>query len=74
MITPATVMFIEFSVELMKLVTIHEEIFLCGQKYKLSSVVRNSGAHFTIAVKILHGWMYIDDLQNNPIFFNYGSS
>lgn len=69
-VTPAGVLFVEFSTQVCNFVHMHEVIFLFGIKYALKGVVRNTGAHFTVAVQTDHGWAYIDDLKKQTIFFD----
>lgn len=53
MISPATILFIEFSPILLNTVVIY------GMQYSLSRAVRNAGAHFTVAVKQSTRWVYV---------------
>ena len=64
-IEPSVVLFIEFSPNLMDIVEYHEDLMLHEENYKLCGVVRNSGAHFSIAVRYKNIWIYIDDLKTS---------
>ena len=66
-IEPAVVLLIEFSTEVMNFIVHHESLILNVVTYKLSGVVRNSGAHFTVS-KHMNDF-YIDDLQQQTRIF-----
>jgi len=62
-VVPANILFIEFSPHIQDTVNVLDEIIVNGLHYKLKSVVRNSGLHFTVAVSSNGEWKYIDDLK-----------
>ena len=69
LLTPATVLFLEFSVSLMNVVNIFDKIVIGNIHYKLAGVIRNKNSHFTVAVKVTDGWMYIDDLIKSSYLY-----
>ena len=64
-INPATVLFVEFSVEVINQIQLHPSIIVNGVNYNLVGLVRNKNFHFTVANKIENNWVYIDDLKRS---------
>ena len=70
LVSPASVLFIEFDPMLSNLVTIHSAILLNWIRYELSGAFRNTGAHFALAVNTDHCWALIDDMKKATKFYN----
>ena len=73
-VVPAKFLFVEFEPTICNQLKVHETIVLNGIVYKLKGVIRNSGAHFSIAIESENAWIYIDDLKRSvniyPTFQN----
>ena len=68
-VSPAVVLFIEFSVQFIDNLQIHQEILVSNITYQLTGMVRNKSFHFTVDMKVNGWWMYVDDLKRSSHFF-----
>ena len=46
-----------------------EQFTLKESSYRLSALVRNTGAHFACALLSENKWIYFDDLKQDRIFY-----
>ena len=68
----ASVLFIEFSLDCLNVLTFEREIRVFNQCYQLKGLIRNSATHFSCAV-LNDVWEYIDDLRDNSRSFAFNS-
>ena len=51
------------------MITFPEVIYIIGTRYTLSGLVKHTGSHFSCAVSVTHGWIYIDDPDDRCVSF-----